>query len=488
MAKMTAEQLMGGGTSSSGGGSFVSQPGYQPYQPENDPVSLAIRQSQEELDKPKKNKSLGILMSLGKGIIDFGAKAMDVETNVAKGVLKGAGATAAGALSLGEKAAGAITGQKNALGKVVGGEDKTLGEQFREELLTPKGAAEKVGYGGEQIGELFWGSSAKKLGESLLKKFGSGWEKVGRIIGAGTDYSLKRSAQKASYEDIPDDLMMGAAGEAISVLGEGALKKVAEKLYQSALKPSTAIQPGKVQELVQTGLNEKILLTQHAKDVVAGKIDALDDAIGNAIQFAEDSGKTVSASEIKPFIESSKKFFGTQFDVKAGEKAISELDDFYTNFVTKYGDELPPTVAQQLKRDTMALLRQSYGQLSTVSFEGQKAGAAGLRTGIEKATEGVAGEINKKMAKFIELDEVLDKAVTRFGNSNLFSLTGSVIGTAAAGGGFPGVVAAGLSSLGTSAPFKSAAAIVLNELGKMSSKTGVPLQALLGRLADEFKQ
>ena len=478
MAKMTAEQLMGGGTSSSGGGSFVSQPGYQPYQPENDPVSLAIKQSQEELDKPKKNKSLGILMSLGKGIIDFGAKAMDVETGVAKGVLKGAGATAAGA----------ITGQKNALGKAVGGEDKTLGEQFREELLTPKGAAEKVGYGGEQIGELFWGSSAKKLGESLLKKFGSGWEKVGRIIGAGTDYSLKRSAQKASYEDIPDDLMMGAAGEAISVLGEGALKKVAEKLYQSALKPSTAIQPGKVQELVQTGLNEKILLTQHAKDVVAGKIDALDDAIGNAIQFAEDSGKTVSASEIKPFIESSKKFFGTQFDVKAGEKAISELDDFYTNFVTKYGDELPPTVAQQLKRDTMALLRMSYGQLSTVSFEGQKAGAAGLRTGIEKATEGVAGEINKKMAKFIELDEVLDKAVTRFGNSNLFSLTGSVIGTAAAGGGFPGVVAAGLSSLLELPHLKSAAAIVLNELGKMSSKTGVPLQALLGRLADEFKQ
>ena len=491
MAKMTAEQLLGGTqpVSPAETGVFRSESGYQPYKPPidvNDPVSAAISRSNEELEKPKTNPLWLMLKTAGKATVGAIQKIPEVNMELAKGALKGIGSTFAGALAVGEKAAGALTGTESPLGEALTGVKKPFGEQIQESLLTPKGTAEKVGFGSEQVGEFFTKAPMKILATSLGNKFGKTWGVIGRIIGSGVDYASKRAAQKATYEDIPDDLMVGSAGEAISVLGEGALKKASEKLYQSALKPSTSIGAKKTKEIVQTGLNEKLLLTQHAKDIVAGKIDALDDALETAIQAAEDSGKTVSASEIKPFIDSAKKFFGTQADVKAGATAVSSLDDMYSGFVSKYGDELPPTLAQQIKRNTMKLIRDSYGELSTVAKEGQKDVAAGLRVGVEKATSGMANTINERLKRLIELDEVLDKAVTRLGNSNLFSLTSSVVGTSMAGGGLPGMAAAGLSSIGTSASFKSAAAIVMNELGKISAKTGVPIQILLGKISDEI--
>jgi len=400
--------------------------------------------------------------------------------SVAKGALKGAGSTIAGASALGEQL---LSAPLKAVGVETG---KPIGEAIRESgALTAEGTGEKLGFAAEQIAELFTPSPTKAAAAAKLAKFGKGWETVGRIIGSGVDYAAKRGVQKASYEDLPEDIVAGAAGEAVSVAGESVMKKLAAKFYKSALKPSTSIPKAKADEIVQTGLNERVLLTQNADKLVHAKIDALDDALESSIQAAEDAGKTVKTSEMKPFLEDAKTFFGKQADVKEGEKAIKEIDDLYRNFVGKYGEQLPPTVAQQLKRNTMTLVRKAYDKLTTASLEGQKNMAAGLRVGIEKATGNEAKALNEKMKKLIEFDEVLDKAVTRMSNSDLFSLKGAVIGGMAVGAGHPvAPIVSGLANVGASSGFKSAAGIVFNELGKISAKTGVPLQALFGQLSE----
>jgi hypothetical protein len=126
----------------------------------------------------------------------------------------------------------------------------------------------------------------------------------------------------------------------------------------------------------------------------------------------------------------------------------------------------------------MSLIRKSYGKLSSVEIETKKGMAAGLRTGVEKATGGDANILNTKMKSLIEFDKVLDNTINRMANSDLFSLKGVVIGGIAAGAGHPAAALTGLANVGLMSGLKSAIGIVTNELSKVSSKTGVPIQIL----------
>ena len=326
----------------------------QPQQPQGI-LSRAIPTS----GLPGEPKSVAALFpgEVVKTAYGAGKAVLEPISKVGEGVLKGVASTAFGALSLGEQAGAALTGTKAPLGKALTGVEEPWGTQIKKEFFAAEGTAEKVGFGAEQFGELFLGAPVKKLAVSLGSKLGPMWGVAGRIIGSGVDYASKRAAQRATYEKLSDDTLSGMAGEAISMLGEKALAPLAERFYRSALKPPSSLPPKKAAEVVQTGLNERIMLFKGADDVVHAKLDALDDSLTAAIQNAENSGKMVKTEEMVPLLDSAKKFFGNQVDVKASEAATKELDDMYVAFTEKYGTELPPTVAQDLKRGTMSIIR-----------------------------------------------------------------------------------------------------------------------------------
>lgn len=262
------------------------------------------------------------------------------------------------------------------------------------------------------------------------------------------------------------------AGGALNKAIKKPLTKVAEKLYQSALKPTEeAIKAG----VLKTGLAERVWLTKGGVEAAANKIDDLEAALGKVIDEGQANGAKISTAGLKEFVAPIRGWFET-VDVKASKEAQKYIDTTLRNFEKRYGKNIPIEEAQKLKVNTMRLLRNSYGELSNVNRETQKNIARFLKEGIvEKAPE--AGQINSRLKNLYALDQSLDKASKRIGNLNLLGL-GVKLGAASRGSA--GAVVGLVADLMDKAAIKSGAAIGINELSKLSVPGGaIPVTAIL---------
>ncbi len=278
--------------------------------------------------------------------------------------------------------------------------------------------------------------------------------------------------------------MLGSALEVATAGGGSVVKRpitqAAERLYQSALKPTaSAIEKG----VVKTGLAERVWLTKGGVEKAASKIDELEGALGAAIDAAKAEGATVSTNGLREFVDPIRKWYET-VDV-AGSKAAKEyIDKTLRDFTKKYGANVPIEEAQKLKVNTMRYLRNAYGELSNVQKETQKQIARFLKEGIVEKAPAV-GDINARLKNLYALDQSLEGAARRIGNLNLLGL-GAKIGAAA--GGKAGAVLGIAADLLDKAGIKSGAAIGLNEIAKLAgSGSTVPAAALLNYILGKTK-
>lgn len=260
------------------------------------------------------------------------------------------------------------------------------------------------------------------------------------------------------------------------------LTKIAEKLYQSALKPtSEALEKG----VVKTALNEKVWLTKGGVERVATKIDDLESQLGTVIEEGKAQGTTIPLKGIEEFIDPIRKFY-TTVDPKVSEKASTYIDDTLKAFKETYGENLPIEKAQELKVNTMRFLRNAYGELSSVEKETQKQMARFLKEGIVEKSP-VVGEINKRLKSLYELDNSLEKASRRIGNLNLLGISAKL---GAAAGGKAGAALGLVGDFMDRAAIKSGAAIGLNELAKLGGKAGsmakIPVSELLNYIHTHY--
>lgn len=165
-------------------------------------------------------------------VSDFiGSAIGDTAKGFGAGLLKGAASTLAGASSLGEKIIGAPAAL---LG--VNSSDKPLGQQVQESgLVTPQGAAQKVGFGTEQGAEfLLPGEGEIKAASEAEKGLGlSG--KVGEGLLARTGKAAGRLALRSAVS--------GTSAAGVQSLQQGAINKKSAETGGLVAGTTAAVSP-----------------------------------------------------------------------------------------------------------------------------------------------------------------------------------------------------------------------------------------------------
>lgn len=222
---------------------------------------------------------------------------------------------------------------------------------------------------------------------------------------------------------------------------------MAQRLYQSALKPSLAANTAEgIKSIVNTGLENKISVSEAGEAKLSGLINDLNDSIKE--QLKTNPNATVNPNKVAGRVDQLKPQFANQ--VNAGQD-LASLEKAKQQFLTEQGatpgkpgiaasptglldangrpvmgPSVPPTAAkpappmaataaQDMKVGTYQQLKAKYGELSNATDEAQKALARGLKEELENQFPEI-GKMNAKEAQFIGLDQEMLRAVKRIGN------------------------------------------------------------------------
>lgn len=268
-----------------------------------------------------------------------------------------------------------------------------------------------------------------------------------------------------------------AAGKVAAPLANMA-DSTAQRMYQSALKPSTTINPAQVKNMVQTGLQNEIPVSEAGATKLSGLIEDLNDKIKTQIQAGSNSGATINKFAVASRLADTAKRFSTQVNPEADLNAVSESGN---EFLRNQPAQIPAADAQALKQGTYAQLKgKSYGEMQTATKESQKALARGIKEELNQQFPELAS-LNAQDSKLYQLDGILEKAVQRQSNHQLIGL--STPAAAAAGGvitgsGVGAMAAAVLKAVIDDPVMKSRLAIALARSGRT-----MPLPEATARIA-----
>ena len=254
------------------------------------------------------------------------------------------------------------------------------------------------------------------------------------------------------------------AGKAVKTPAQAA----GRRLYQSALKPTKAtlndVRPAagmSAQEtLLQTGLNEGIPVTARGVKKVETLIDSLDAEVKARVAQIQARGEKVDPALVERAIDDVVRDFTNQVNAQPDLSAIAAVRENFrqnpnvaqqvapaqpANFAsgqiqgraaqTQPGP-IDPVVAQQMKTNTYQGLRGKYDKERGATIEAEKAGARGLRQGIEEAGAragvGDIAAVNAREGALISLEHALTDAIRRRGNYDVLGLKPAIGATAAA--------------------------------------------------------
>lgn len=250
-------------------------------------------------------------------------------------------------------------------------------------------------------------------------------------------------------------------------VGTGALDKTASTIMEKSLKvpPSSVIGGVKVnrEKAIQTALDNGIPITKGGVNRVKGIIDDLGEKM-DAVVADNPNAIIKTDSVLDPVMQLrdwASKTVNGQVNAKKIDKVIKQFKD-------QYGDEITVAQAQEIKRNTNAFLKKSYGELKPVTEEATKQIVRGLKDRIAQEIPEIAG-VNLKYSEMKNLERVLERAVNRSGNWDWFSLSAGMAGTVV--GGATGSVlkateAVGVWRLLKSPVVQSNLAIALKRAGK----------------------
>lgn len=252
--------------------------------------------------------------------------------------------------------------------------------------------------------------------------------------------------------------LAGPAARATGQVVQPVAQAGARRLYQSALKPTKAtlkdVRPmaGRTPQetLLQTGLDEGVPVTPRGLTKVENLIDSLDAEVKARVAKIQASGEKVDPALVEQAIDDVVRDFTAQVNAQPDLAAIEAVRrNFRTNplvaqqvapatpanFAAGHVSGRPaqyqagpidPVVAQQMKTTTYQGLRGKFGQERGATIEAEKAGARGLRRGIEEAgvrasVDDIAA-VNAREGALISLEHALSDALRRRGNYDMLGL------------------------------------------------------------------
>lgn len=323
------------------------------------------------------------------------------------------------------------------------------------------------------------------------------------MIGKGLSRVVQAASMAPEGSRIPNPAT-GVVNAGVKVINKAAplAQDVASGLYQSALKPSLAKNAPNPKAIVQTGLENKIPISEGGIVKLGTLIDDLNTKISDVVNSRPgakiDPNKVATrADQIKgPFrnqvnagedlatIESSKQQFLSEQGAKPGQPAKppqpTGVLDANGNPIMNAGTPAKPATpappmdaakAQAMKVGTyQSLGKKAYGELKGASVEAQKSLARGIKEELVNTFPELKG-LNAQESKLFDLGPALEHAVNRIGNHQVVG-----IGTPAVAAGTEAITkSAGLA--GTAATLKavldnpwvkSKLAIALSRAGKIS--------------------
>lgn len=213
---------------------------------------------------------------------------------------------------------------------------------------------------------------------------------------------------------------------ALPAAAEGA----ARKLYQSALKPRTTLGAGRAGKAVSAGLENAVPVSPAGVDRLAGVIDDLNSKVGDQIQQAGPS-RQISPAKALANVDELKGRFSEQVNPTSDMNAIDASKQDFIDTLGGGPRDLSASEAQAMKTGTYRQLKgRAYGELKSASIEAQKALARGLKDAIAEAFPEIA-DANGKLSGALELEPLLDKAVTRISNHNVMGIGAPLAASAA---------------------------------------------------------
>jgi hypothetical protein len=301
------------------------------------------------------------------------------------------------------------------------------------------------------------------------------------------------------------DAGMLASPEAANAIAKSGLPsaflgRTANTLYGSALKPSTTLSAAERSNLVNTGLEYGIPISNGGMTRLGQLIDDLNQKI--AAEIAKDPNRPIDPNAVAArsgqvagkfsnqvvaqpdldTIEAMKQQFLKERGATPGTPAVppqpTGLLDANGRPIMSAGTPATPAqpappmsaaAAQTMKQGTYNVLKGKYGEQGSAAVEEQKGLARGLKE--ELATQfPEINNMNASESRLLDLEPVLERAVNRISNNHTIGIGGPILGTAVkAGTGSTGLAAAAavLKSVVDIPLVKSRLAIALSKGAKI---------------------
>ena len=274
-------------------------------------------------------------------------------------------------------------------------------------------------------------------------------------------------------------------------------KGLPEKLYESAAKFGTTIDPAKRSKMVQTALKRKIMPTQKGYEKLNKSIGETYAKLGDVIVAADKSGKTIGIDSIMRHVDDLKKKLGG-VDNPEALKDLKQIDKYVDGYLKQLNDKgitvLKPSEAQALKQNIYKRVNYDKANLkgNYATVDARKTVAKGAKESLEELDPSIKG-YNSEIGDMLELQGPLARSSSRIENRNPIPFDAPM--NIAAGGlaaDVPGVAAGTALSIFEMPRVKARAAILAEQLrnpniGSLTKNRLAPMalkQALLqsGRL------
>ncbi len=246
----------------------------------------------------------------------------------------------------------------------------------------------------------------------------------GLALGAAGQFAGKKAGEAAGLtpdqSDVAGDVGALAGGYAGSKLSTATFagNNTPEKLYESALKPSTVIPEATRAKIVQTALENEIPVTRGGLDKLGDLVDDLNAKTSQVIAQAQNQGATINKYDVASRLGDVGQRFKTQVNPLSDLSAVQKSGE---EFIDTQPTQIPAADAQAMKQGTYTQLRGKYGELGSATIESQKALARGIKEELMGQFPELEG-LGKKEGALLQLEPVLERAVNRISNHQIIGI------------------------------------------------------------------
>ena len=260
---------------------------------------------------------------------------------------------------------------------------------------------------------------------------------VAKALGGATALGLQLAGPEALSRVVP-----------ASATPQPSPSTVARNLYQTSLKVRRGTPRAEVAELVSTGLQNEIPVTEAGAQKLSALLDNYQQVLDAKTNAAAQSGVTVDPLKVAARADEVEKRVGMQVNPDKDLRSVRSSQD---EFLKNNPNPIPADQAQAMKVGTYQKLKGKYGeQAPDAEVEAQKALARGLKEELSNAIPELT-DLNDKEAKLINLQPVIEKTLND-------------MATKPAGPGLKGWVAAGVANSVFKDPSLAAAAGLMERL------------------------